>query len=465
MTAPQTVPAGGHEPHIPFVTSGSYPTRSGNLVRPLIDGVPAFRRIGEAIEGARHSIWLTVTFFAPDFCFPDGRGSLFDVLDGAVARGLDVRVIFWRPNPQSSGYGRTFPGSQADREMLHARGSRFLARWDRAHAAYCQHQKSWIVDAGQPSETAFVGGINLTAENMGIPGHLDGARRHDLYVEIAGPSATDVHHNFVQRWNEASERGTEDGMWAHDASDVLPFPKRPSEIRGTSVVQIQRMVHPGRYTDRSPTPGRSPYDISSGERCILEQYQRSIDAARRAIYIENQALPVPQIAIRLHEALKRGVDVVYLVPAEPEDRVRAARQNPIHKEFFDCIDTLSQHENFTLVGIAGPNTQGGRSNIYVHAKIMLIDDVWATIGSCNLHSNSLSGHTEMNAAFWEPDVVKALRCQLLSEHLGMDTAHLDDCAALQLYRSVAQANSLRGQSCTDAWQGLAFVLSPTAYGR
>ncbi len=31
--------------HIPFATTGSYPVREGNLVRPLIDGVPAFRRI------------------------------------------------------------------------------------------------------------------------------------------------------------------------------------------------------------------------------------------------------------------------------------------------------------------------------------------------------------------------------------------------------------------------------------
>jgi hypothetical protein len=49
----------GRELDIPFVTCGSYPTRSGNLARPLIDGVPAFRRIGEAIAGARHSVWLS----------------------------------------------------------------------------------------------------------------------------------------------------------------------------------------------------------------------------------------------------------------------------------------------------------------------------------------------------------------------------------------------------------------------
>jgi phosphatidylserine/phosphatidylglycerophosphate/cardiolipin synthase-like enzyme len=133
---------GPEESHIPFPTLASYPTRTGNIVRPLVDGVPAFRRICEAIEEARHSIWLTVTFFAPEFQMPDGRGSIFDVLDHAVERGLDVRVLFWRPNPESSRYGRTFPGSHADRSLLRARGSRFRARWDRAGEAFCQHQKS-----------------------------------------------------------------------------------------------------------------------------------------------------------------------------------------------------------------------------------------------------------------------------------------------------------------------------------
>ena len=195
-------------------------------MRPLVDGVPIFRRIGAAIDAARRSLWLTVAFYAADFRLPDGRGSLFDVLDGAAARGLDVRVIFWRVNPESSGYGRTFSGTAADRQVLHDRGSRFRIRWDRAAGAFCQHQKSWLIDAGQASETAFVGGVNLTAAALGSPGHAGGGERHDVYVELAGPAATDVRHNFVQRWNEASERRAADGNWACDADDALPFPER-----------------------------------------------------------------------------------------------------------------------------------------------------------------------------------------------------------------------------------------------
>jgi cardiolipin synthase len=451
------------EPHIPFVTSGSYPVRRHNRVRPLVDGVPAFRRIGEAVEAARHSVWVTVTFFADDFQMPEGRGSFFDLLDRAVARGLDVRVTFWRPNPESSGYGRTFAGTSADRALLQARGSRFRVRWDRAPAAFCQHQKSWLIDAGEPTETVFVGGMNLTGWALADPGHPEGAR-HDLYLELAGPAATDIHHNFVQRWNEASERMAEDGLWAHESDDNLAFPTRLSEPQGDSPVQIQRNLHAGRYHDGHPTPGGERYDVGNGERTIFEQYRQAIDSARRTIYIENQALPIPAIAMRLEAALKRGVEIVALVPADPEDHVRNSRRGPNWKSFFGQTDALGRYENFTLAGIAAPDARGGRRNIYIHGKAMLIDDAWATIGSCNLHWYSMNGNSEMNASFWDPGVVKALRCQLLAEHLDQDTAHLDDRAALRLYREVAQENRRKHASGDVDWQGLAFKLDPARYG-
>ena len=447
--------------YVPAAT-GAYPVRPGNLVRPLVDGVPTFRRIAEAIAAARHSVWLTVTFYAPDFRFPDGR-TVFDVFDDAVARGLDVQVLFWRPNRASSRYGRTFPGIGADRELLRARGSRFGIRWDRAGAAYCQHQKSWLIDAGHSTETAFIGGINLTAKALGSPGHRDGGR-HDLYVEITGPAATDVHHNFVQRWNEASERDHVDGTWGASGASPLPFPTRTSAPRGASAVQIQRMVPPGRYADGSATPGEQPHEIQAGERSILEQYERAIEAAQSTIYIENQALPVPAIARRLEAALRRGVQVVLLVPAEPEDWVHTARCDPARSALFEAVEALDRYEAFVLAGLVVPD--GGRAHaVYVHAKVMLVDDTWATIGSCNLHANSLSGHVELNASVWDEKVVRALRCELLAEHLGQDTSELDDHAAMRLYREVAETNRRRAAAHTEDRQGLAIALNATDYAR
>ncbi|WP_141710644.1 phospholipase D-like domain-containing protein [Paraburkholderia nodosa] len=449
--------------YIPLVNPGSYPARAGNRLRPLVESGPAFRRICEAVHNAQLSVWLTVAFVLADFNMPDGHGTFLDVLDRAVARGVDVRVIFWRPNLESSRYGQVFAGTEADFQMLRARSSRFRARWDRAPKGFCQHQKSWLIDAGHRSETAFIGGINPTFNIVDLDNTGDGGR-HDVYVEVTGPSATDVHHNFVQRWNEASERDLIDGRWPHDDQDTLSFPVRASESAGNSVVQIQRNVHAGRYHNSHATPGGTSYDIGAGEQSISNQYLNAIRAARSSIYIENQALPVPAFALEIERALKRGVHVVFLAPGEPEDYVRQWRQTAERREFFSRIEALGEYDNFTLVGLTAPISRGGRGQVYVHAKLMLVDDKWATIGSCNLHSNSLTGHTEINAAIWDHDWVRALRRELLREHLGEDTTDIDDRSALKLYRRIAHDNAQRFREGNFEWKGRAFEMAPSRYG-
>ena len=56
---------------IPFVGMGEYPVRGGNAVRLLVDGVPAFRRICDAIDAAERSVWVTVAFMWSNFEMPD----------------------------------------------------------------------------------------------------------------------------------------------------------------------------------------------------------------------------------------------------------------------------------------------------------------------------------------------------------------------------------------------------------
>ena len=454
------------ESRVPPPSRGSYPVRPRNRVRPLIDGEVAFRRICQAIEAARYSVWTTIAFMMPDFLMPDGRGSLFDVLDGAVARGGDVRVIFWRPNPETSRFEpRVFSGTPAQRQMLTERNSQFRIRWDRALTGNCQHQKSWLIDAGQASEIAFVGGINLNPKSVVSPGHPGEGHNHDAYVEIAGPSASDVHHNFVQRWNQASERMAKDGVWGHDGDDELAFPVEASGPQGDSVVQIQRTVRAGRYTQSAPAPNGPAIDIAEGETSIFEQYCLAIRSAQHSVYIENQAFEVSEIVSALNGALERGVEVVVLVPAELDSADHARLRRPEWRAFLDERAALGRYDNFGLAGIAGLNGNGGRSDVYVHAKLMLVDDEWATIGSGNLHANSLFGSTEMNASIWDPAAVRTLRCELFSEHLGEKTAHLDARAALRFYRQVARDNRQKKDTGDSQWQGLAYRLDPATYGR
>lgn len=452
--------------HVPFAKAATYPPRAGNAVRPLVDGEPAFRRICAAVDEARASVWVTVAFLETGFRMPDGR-SFFDVLEGAAARGRDVRAIFWRsPSLQEREPGTHFFGTEAQRRELARRGSRFLARWDRLPRQLCHHQKSWLVDAGAPGEVAFVGGINLDVSSVAVPGHPARAEGnvHDVYLELRGPSATDVHHNFVQRWNGATERERADGCWPDRAkADDLPFPARVSPEAGAVPVQITRTVRRETYSDGHPTPGGAPFEIAGGEHSVLEQYVAALDAAQRTIYFEDQAIASPKVIERIHAALGRGVDVVFLVPGSAHPEFAAARRDPRLVSLFEPIDALRRHENFTLAAIASHDGPSAYHDVYVHAKILLVDDAWATIGSTNVADRSFHGDTELNASFWDAASVRGLRATLLAEHLGRDTAALDDRAALRAFRELARENRARRERA-EPLDGLAFEIDPARYG-
>lgn len=448
--------------------AGTYPRRDGNRVRPLVDGEPAFRRICEAVEAARRRVWVTVAFLDHDVPMPDGRGSFFDVLDRAAARGLDVRALFWREPelPRLAPDSAHFAGTDNERSDLQARGARFRARWDHL-PRYCHHQKSWVIDAGEPGELAFVGGINLDRGSVVPPGHPPRPGEpsvHDVYLEVAGPASTDVAHNFVQRWNEASERGRPDGCWPDPGmADDLPFPSRLAAPAGDAPVQITRTVRAGRYTSEVAALGAAPFRIAAGETSVLEQYLAAIDAAREGIYVENQFLASVPVLAHLAAALQRGVEVVIVLPGAPMPAVRAARAEPTARPFFDALAVLGMRPNFTLVGLAATDPAGRRHDVYVHAKIMLIDDAWATIGSTNVLTRSFHADTELNASVWHPATVRALRETLLREHAGIDTGAMELSAALQAFVEFAAVHRDRHARSLPT-TGLAYAIDPSTYG-
>jgi phosphatidylserine/phosphatidylglycerophosphate/cardiolipin synthase-like enzyme len=133
--------------------------------------------------------------------------------------------------------------------------------------------------------------------------------------------------------------------------------------------------------------------------------------------------------------------------------------------FLESRARLASYDNFSLCGIAGVGADGRRKPVYVHSKLMLVDDEWATVGSCNLHHYSLFGNGELNAAFWDPQAVRAMRVELFQEHLAMDTSEMDDTGALRLFRRIARENRRRHERSDPNWQGLTFSLDVATYGQ
>jgi cardiolipin synthase len=289
------------------------------------------------------------------------------------------------------------------------------------------------------------------------PGHHGVGHNHDLNLEISGPAVTDIHHNFVQRWNEASERHAVDGRWGPDADRELAFPGDLAAARGPTVAQVQRTMHPGRYTTTFPAPGHTPFAVADGEFSNRSQYIQAIRAAREFIYLENQAISVRPILEELVAAVNRGVAVALVLPMvahcvdSPADRREAFRQER-------CA--LASASHFTLAGLAGRDASGTRQPVHVHSKLMIVDDVWAMVGSCNLHRYSLEGNSELNIAFADPTAVRSLRSGLLAEHLQQDTSTLDGRSALRLFRTIAEQNADRQDSGDPDWEGIVRTMDP-----
>ena len=84
--------------------------------------------------------------------------------------------------------------------------------------------------------------------------------------------------------------------------------------------------------------------------------------------------------------------------------------------------------------------------LYVHAKIGVVDDRWLTIGSANLNAHSFFNDTEVNVQVADPALARATRLRLWSEHLGVPEAEIaGDPADVvdRLWRPIARAEHER----------------------
>lgn len=220
------------------------------------------------------------------------------------------------------------------------------------------------------------------------------------------------------------------------------------------------------YADTIPAPpAGDPPDRANHERTNLVQYQHAIDAAHDSIYIENQYLEDESIVNALREALTRDVEVLVVLPADPDYRDVPPEVLSARLAFHELRSDLDHHPRFMACGLASAGIDGARTSVYVHSKVIIVDGTFATIGSCNLHHHSLFGNGELNIAMFNAAAAHHVLVSLLSEHAGADLSGLDALAAIQHTKTVARQNLEKSAAGRSGWQGLAFPLSLAEYGQ
>jgi phosphatidylserine/phosphatidylglycerophosphate/cardiolipin synthase-like enzyme len=446
---------------------------TGNQVEPLVHGATYFARLLKEIRalGAGDRLYFTDWRGDPDqrlASAPDTEVGL--VLAAAARRGVIVKGLVWRSHLDGLGFS-----ARENRHLgvqVNAAGGEVLLD-QRVRLGGSHHQKLVVIRhaAGPDSDVAFVGGIDLChsrrdeEEHAGDRQHqtmapVYGPRPpwHDAQLAIHGPAVGDLEFCFRERWDDRSRLSRDPlGIFhdllrhTHRKASVLPPMASDPPPSGTHAVQVLRT-----YARRH---GGYPF-APRGERSVARGFRKAIARARRLIYIEDQFLWSTDVANVIARALVASPSL-HLVVVLPRffDQASAftLRPNQVGREQAVQVLLGAAGDRVAIYDIENVDCVP----VYVHAKISIIDDVWASVGSDNFNRRSWSHDSEIACAVIDEErdgrepldpaglgdgarqFARNLRLQLWREHLGRaagdDADLLDPAQAVAKFKHAALA--------------------------
>ena len=464
----------------------------GNDVRALVDGRSYLPALAAALAGASEGDGVLFAGWRadPDELLDHGGPPLAAALVGAATRGALVRGLLWRSHSEVLGY--TY---RANRDLARAvtRAGGQVLLDHRVRPVGSHHQKFVVrtrLDGhgGPDGDVAFVGGIDTARGRWDGGAHPGDPQTrpfsavygptpawHDVQLQLRGPVVRDVETVFRQRWADPARLTRWPWHTIPDRLCGLPRSARPLPAAapppapaGTCTVQLLRS-----YPRRRPAYPFAP----RGERSVARGYAKALARARRLVYVEDQYLWSPDVARIFAAALRRS----------PELRVIAVVPRYVDQEgrFTFLASLLGQNSAWRTVVEAGGDRvhlfdleNGAARPVYVHAKVCVVDDVWAAVGSANLNRRSWTHDSELTAAVLDEQhdgrepvdpgglgdgarmFARQLRLTLMREHLdraeGEDADLLDpDHAGLAMHRAAEEL---------DAWHAAGGV-GPRPPGR
>ena len=402
----------------------------GNLVRPLIHGAVYFRALYDAIEATRDGDLVFFTDWqgdADEQLIGEPGSEVVEVLCRADERGVDVRGLVWRSHLDQTGFFAT--ENRHLGEQLQKRGAEVLLDM-RVRTGGSHHQKFLVVrHRDDPTrDVAFVGGMDLAhnrrddADHGGDPQPQPLTEEygphppwHDAQVAIQGPAVHDVETVFRERWDDPTPLSQ--APWRRLADRLRGLDTRPDPLpeqwpappeAGHHVVQLLRTYPNLRH-------GRDYPFARGGERSVARGYTKAVGRAERIVYVEDQYFWGHDVADVFEPTLRDNPELRLLVVIPLVPDIAGLNRVPQLLGRERAIETLMGIAPGRVAAYGIENHAG--TPVYVHAKVCVIDDVWASTGSDNFNRRSWTHDSELSAVVLDHDYALDLRLTLAAEHL------------------------------------------------
>lgn len=336
--------------------SGNALLTPGNRVAVLQDGMATFESILAAIREAREFIHILYYIIE--------EGEMADRLFGLLAEkqkeGIVVRVIF-------DGFGSWFL-SRSYLKKIRATGIEILpfvplSLWRFFNKInYRNHRKIVVVDG----RVGFTGGINISDKYL----HGDPELGHwrDTHLRIEGPAVTALQFAFLTDWYFVK------GEYLIRKQDLFP----PIEPKGNTFAQVI---------------AGGPNNAFAN---IKQQYFAMITGAERYIYLATPYfIPGENILFALKTAALSGVEVRLILPYNSDSIILKWSVRAYLEELLEAgVEVFFYMDGF------------------LHSKIIIADDLVASIGTANVDERSFEHNFEINAVVYDPEICLQLKQQL-----------------------------------------------------
>ena len=246
------------------------------------------------------------------------------------------------------------------------------------------HQKIVAID----DAVAFCGGIDLTVDRWDTRAHHHDSYvrrtsgrsygpRHDVAAAVDGAAARALSEQASARWRTATEQSLAPVAAKHTAwpSKLEPTLRDVDVGIARTLPELDRRV-----------------EIREVEALNLA----AIAAARDTIYLENQYLAARRMVDALAARLKEddGPEIVIVLARRGNNPLERGTMDSARHRLIQVLWAADKHRR---LGIYWPVTDGGAA-IYVHSKVIVVDDRFLRVGSSNLNNRSMGFDTERTVA-------------------------------------------------------------------